>query len=152
VGGVRVDLTTREEVAAAAGELLSLAEGARLVVQPMRSGLELLVGGVQDAALGPVVAFGLGGVLVEVLDDVAFAAAPLGRDAAARLLDRPRAARLLDGLRGSPAVDRAAIADVVRAVGDLMATFPQIRELDVNPLLAGPDGCTAVDVRLARDE
>lgn len=150
VGGVRVGLVTPDEVAAAGRDLAALAPGARLVVQPLADGLELLVGGVQDPVLGPVVAFGLGGVLVEVLDDVAFAAAPLDRAGALRLLDRPRAARLLDGHRGAPAVDRSAVAEVVRAVGDLLAAYPQIRELDVNPLIARPDGCTSVDVRLVR--
>ena len=132
------------------GRLLALAPGARVLVQPQLSGLELVVGGLHDPTLGPIVAFGLGGVLVEVLDDVAFAAAPLSAEAARALVARPRGAVMLDGVRGGAAVDRTAVESVVQAVGSLLAAYPDIAELDLNPVLAGPGGVIAVDARLIR--
>lgn len=148
VGGVRIGLVGADDVAAAAAELLALAPGARVVVQPLRRGRELMAGGLHDPTFGPLVTFGLGGVLVEVLDDVAFAAAALGAAAADRLLDRPRASRLLGPLRGSGAADRSAVAAVVRAVGNLVATYPQLREVDINPLAVDDHGVVAVDARV----
>lgn len=150
VGGVRVGLATAAEVRAAAEDLLALAPGARVLVQPQLSGLELVVGGLHDPTLGPIVAFGLGGVLVEVLDDVAFAAAPVSAGAASALVARPRGAVMLDGVRGGEAVDRAAVESLVQAVGFLLAAYPDIAELDLNPVLAGPGGVIAVDARLIR--
>ena len=150
VGGVRVGLATAAEVRVAAEDLLALAPGARVLVQPQLSGLELVVGGLHDPTLGPIVAFGLGGVLVEVLDDVSFAAAPLSSEAARALVARPRGAVMLDGVRGSRGVDRAAVESLVQAVAFLLATYPDIAELDLNPVLAGPSGVIAVDARLIR--
>jgi hypothetical protein len=87
-------------------------------------------------------------VLVELIGEVAFAAAPLGPQDAARLLEQPRLARALAGLRGSAPVDRAALVALVCRVGDLLAAHPQVRSLDLNPVLAGPEGLVAVDWRL----
>jgi acetyltransferase len=150
VGGVRVGLADEEQVRSAVAELLVLAPGARVLIQPLVAGLELVVGGLREPTFGPVVGFGLGGILVEVLDDVSFAAAPLDDAAALALMERPRGAVLLDGVRGAGPVDRAAVATVIRAVGDLMATWPEIAELDLNPLMVGPSGVVAVDARLVR--
>lgn len=149
VGGVRVGLADATAVRAAAGELLALRPGARVLVQEQRSGVEVVVGGLRDPAFGPAVMVGLGGVLVEVLDDVVFALAPVTAAYAETLLRSLRGAAVLDGVRGAPAVDVAALAAVVVAVGDLMLADPDLAELDLNPVLAGPDGATAVDWRLA---
>ena len=150
VGGVRVGLTDESAVRSAADELFALVEGARVLVQSQRTGLELVVGGIDEPTFGPVVAFGLGGVLVEVLDDVSFAAAPLSARDAQLLISAPRGSVVLDGVRGSQPVDRAAVGSLVRAVGDLLATYPDIAELDLNPVLADANGCIAVDARLIR--
>ena len=151
VGGVRLGLADEAAVTTAARELLALADRARLLVQTQRSGLEVVVGGLQEPTFGPVVTFGLGGVLVEVLHDVSFAPAPLSTAAALRLLDMPRGSAMLDGVRGAAPVDRAAIAALIRSVGDLMSAYPDLRELDLNPVLAGPDACIAVDFRIVVD-
>lgn len=150
VGGVRVGLADEEQVRSAAAELLLLAPGARVLIQPQVAGLEFVVGGLREPTFGPVVGFGLGGVLVEVLDDVSFAAAPLDGAAALALMERPHAAVLLDGVRGGRSVDRTAVATVICAVGNLLATWPEIAELDLNPLMVGPSGVVAVDTRLMR--
>jgi acetyltransferase len=151
VGGVRLGLSSAHEVRAAVVELLALAHNARVLIQPQSSGLELVVGGLREPTLGPVVAFGLGGVLVEVLDDVAFAAAPLSHDGARVLMSRVRASALLDGVRGSSPVDRDAVAAVVQSTSMLMVRFPEIAELDLNPLLVTADGVVVVDARLIRE-
>lgn len=147
VGGVRLNLLDDEAVNDAATALLSLAPGARLVVQPMSSGVEVVIGGIREPTFGPVVAFGLGGVLVEVIDDVRFAAAPLTAADAAKLVGAPKGAEILAGVRGAPPCDVGALAGVARAVGDLMITYPELLELDLNPVLAGQHGCAAADFR-----
>ena len=150
VGGVRIGLGSVDELRAAATELLALAPGAQVLIQKQVRGIELVVGGLRDETLGPIVAFGLGGVLVEVLDDVSFAPALMDERMAASLVSQPRGAVILDGVRGSGPVNRAAVQDLVLSVGKLMATYPEIAELDLNPVLAGPDELVAVDVRLIR--
>jgi acetyltransferase len=147
VGGVRLNLLDDEAVNDAATALLSLAPGARLVVQPMSSGVEVVIGGIREPTFGPVVAFGLGGVLVEVIDDVRFAAAPLTTADAAKLVGAPKGAEILAGVRGAPPCDVGALASLARAVGDLMITYPELLELDLNPVLAGQHGCAAADFR-----
>ncbi len=149
VGGVRVGLADAVAVRAAAASLLALRPGARVLLQEQRSGVEVVVGGLRDPAFGPAVMVGLGGVLVEVLDDVAFALAPVTPAYAETLLRSLRGAAVLDGVRGAPPVDVPALAAVVVAVGELMLADPGLAELDLNPVLAGPDGATAVDWRLA---
>jgi acyl-CoA synthetase (NDP forming) len=154
VGGVRLALRGDDEVRRAADELLAV--GARLaedgadirglLVEPMAEpGLELIVGLTRDPHVGPVVLVGLGGILAEAIDDVAVGLAPVDLDEAVAMLNRLRAARLLDGVRGGPAVDRDALAAIVVAVGRLGVERPDIRDIDLNPVIAGPRGVVAVD-------
>jgi acyl-CoA synthetase (NDP forming) len=150
LGAVRLGLRDGDEVRRAAAELLALAPaGARvrgLLVEPMAEpGLELIVGLRRDPQVGPVVLVGLGGVLAEAIDDVAVALAPVGPDEALAMLASLRGARLLDGMRGRPAVDRRAVADIVVAVARLGHDRPEIVEVDLNPVIASPGGALAVD-------
>lgn len=122
---------------------------AGVLVEAFRpGGVECVAALRMDAAFGPLVMFGLGGVLVEVLGDVAFRLAPLGDGDVAALLAEPRGARLLEGFRGRPAVDKRALGDALRALAAL-AVAPGIGELvetvEINPLAAGPDGVVALD-------
>ncbi|MEV0794940.1 acetate--CoA ligase family protein [Kribbella sp. NPDC050459] len=112
---------------------------------------EVIVGAVTDPTFGKVVAFGLGGVLVEVLKDVTFRLAPLGADEARAMIDGIGAHEMLDGVRGARPVDKDALADLVRRLSDLVTDFPQFAEVDLNPVLAAPDGATAVDFRIIVD-
>jgi acetyltransferase len=148
VGGVRLGLLSAEAVRSAAADLLALADGAALLVQPQHQGVELVVGGVRDPEFGPVVLAGLGGVLVETRRDVQLAVAPVDAVEAAVLLRSFRGAAVLDGLRGSAPVDVGAVAAVIVTVGDLMTGNPEICELDLNPVLATASGCMAVDWRI----
>jgi acyl-CoA synthetase (NDP forming) len=148
-GGVRLGLASGEEVAEAAAELLGLGAGASVLVQHQHRGVELLVGGVRDPEFGPMVMAGFGGVLVEAQRDVQLAVAPVDAGQARAMLSSLRGAALLGGLRGSPPVHLGFVAETVVAVGDLMVAYPEIAELDLNPVLAGPDGCVAVDWRIS---
>jgi acetyl coenzyme A synthetase (ADP forming)-like protein len=121
------------------------------VQQMLGSGLEVIVGAVTDPSFGKLVAFGLGGVLVEVLKDVTFRLAPVTRNDALAMLDSINARQLLDGVRGSAAVNREALADVIEKVGRIVADFPEIAELDLNPVFATERSATPVDVRVALD-
>jgi acetyltransferase len=147
-GGVRLGLATAAAVRDAARGLLALADGAAVLVQPQVQGVELVVGGIRDPEFGPVVMAGLGGVLVEARRDVRLAVAPVDEAAAVALLRSLRGAAVLDGLRGGPAVDVRAVADVIVRVGQLLADVPQIAELDLNPVLASGNSCVAVDWRI----
>ena len=115
----------------------------------VRDGVELVIGATRDPRFGAVVLVGLGGILVETLRDTALALAPLDAAAAERLLRSLRTAAVLDGVRGRPAVDVAAAARAVVALGDAMAAHPEIAELEVNPLLVTPRGAIALDARVA---
>ena len=120
-------------------------------VQKMISGgQEVIVGVTRDPTFGPLVMFGLGGVYVEVLADVSFRLAPLTTVDAWEMLDEVRSARLLTGLTRRAAADRAALVETIVRVGQLAANHPEIVELDINPLLALPEGqgVLAVDARI----
>lgn len=147
-GGVRAGLTDLPAVRAAAECLLGLAPGARVLVQPEVDGLEVVVGGLRDPQFGAVVMVGLGGIHVEVLGDVAFGLAPLDHEASRRLLGSLRGSALLTGARGALAVDVDAVAATLQAVGGLLASVPEIAELDLNPVLATATGAVAVDWRI----
>ena len=98
-----------------------------------------------NSAFGPVLMVGLGGIFVEVLKDVVFAQAPLSRDDAKLMIDQLRGKAVLDGVRGRPAVDKRALIDTLCALSDFAIENPDVVELDLNPVFAGPDGALAVD-------
>ncbi|WP_306316437.1 MULTISPECIES: acetate--CoA ligase family protein [unclassified Streptomyces] len=109
---------------------------------------EVIVGSVTDPTFGKVVAFGLGGVLVEVLKDVTFRLAPVSADESLDMLDSIKAAEVLRGVRGAQGVDREALAEQIRRVSQLVTDFPEIAEVDLNPVIATPRGALAADIRV----
>jgi acyl-CoA synthetase (NDP forming) len=111
-------------------------------------GLELLAGVVQDRVFGPLVLFGLGGTATEALDDRTARLAPLTERDAATMPAELRASALLLGHQGAAAVDLAAVRDVLARLSHLAADLPQLAELDLNPLIARPDGVLCVDARV----
>jgi len=155
-GGVELGLRDAGEVRAGFERMMvqvrAAAPGAAItgvMVQPqVPAGRELIVGMTRDPGFGPLVMFGLGGVLVEVLRDVVFRIAPLHREEARRMMGEIRGARILAEVRGSPPVDRAAIEEVLLRVSELAIDFPAIEELDINPLMATPGGAIAADARV----
>jgi len=143
-GGVILDLADEESVHAAATEL-----GGPLLVQPfIRGGTELLAGAVQDPVFGPLVAFGPGGVFAELIGEAQFRLAPLTDLDARELVHTGKAGRLVAGFRGAPQADGAALADLLVRLSLLADDLPEVVELDLNPVLALPDGCFAVDARV----
>ncbi len=143
-GGVALDLGDEETVRVAAERI-----GGGVLVQPMiRGGVELLAGLVQDPVFGPLVAFGPGGVLAELIGEAGFRIAPLTDVDAEELVTGGKAGRLVRGFRGAPAVDAAALTDLVGRLARLGEDLPAVAELDLNPVLALPDGYVAVDARV----
>lgn len=149
-GLVALDLHDEDEVREAAARI-----GPPLVVQPMvRGGAELLAGVVQDPVFGPLVAFGPGGVLAELIGEARFRIAPLTDVDADELVRSGKAGALVAGFRGSPPSDAAALADLLLRLSRLAEDLPEVAELDLNPVMGLPRGCLVVDarVRLARVE
>src|SRR4030088_872565 len=114
-------------------------------------GQQVIIGAAADQSFGKLVAFGPGGVLVEVLKDVTFRLAPTSAAEAESMLDSIAASQMLKGVRGSEPVDRAALADVIKRVSDLVSENPEISEVDLNPVFADARGATAADVRILLD-
>jgi acyl-CoA synthetase (NDP forming)/GNAT superfamily N-acetyltransferase len=144
LGAVRLDLPDAAAVRRAHAELAG-AFGPRVLVQPMVApGVACVVEMVEDPAFGPVIGFGLGGVAGELLGDRAWRPAPLTDRDAAALVAEPRAAPLLRGYRGAEPVDLAALADLLLRVGQLADDRPEVRRVELNPVLARPDGLSVL--------
>src|SRR6266498_3969328 len=121
------------------------------VQQMLSGGQEVIVGAVTDPSFGKLVAFGLGGVLVEVLKDITFRLAPAMREDALSMQDGIAAAAILKGVRGADPIDREALARIIENVSQLVSDFTEIAEMDLNPVFATKDGATAADVRIVVD-
>jgi len=152
-GGVRLGLLDPAAVRDAAADLFALVPGTaghgpRVLVQRQASGIEVIVGAVRDPQFGPVVMVGLGGVFVEVIDDVVVGLAPLRVEDARRLLHGLRGYGAFTGARGGLPADLDALSTLICAVGDLVAAVPEIAELDLNPVLVTASGCACVDWRI----
>src|SRR6516164_7454467 len=159
VGGVRLNLMTEAAVREAADDILRRARAAKpdariagvtvfpMVVRPKAR--ELIIGVADDPTFGPVMVFGQGGTAVEVIDDKALALPPLDLALARGLIARTRVARILKAYRNVPAADEAAIALVLVKLSQLAADFPELREIDLNLVLADETGVIAVDARIA---
>lgn len=144
VGGVALDLRDRDAVRRAAERI-----GPPFLVQSLvRGGVELLVGAVEDPVFGPLVALGPGGTLAELIGAASFRLAPLTDADADELVQTGKVARLLGGFRGAPAADTRSVVDLLLRIGRLVEDVPELAELDLNPVIAGPDGCVAVDARI----
>ena len=158
-GCVIADIDGRQAAVAAYHEILARANAYDVdaaivgvqVQQQLDAAQEVIVGAATDPSFGKLVAFGLGGVLVEVMRDVTFRLAPTTQEHAEAMLGEIAGAAILDGVRGQPGVDKAALVELIVNVGLLVDDFPEIAELDLNPVFAAADGATAVDVRILVD-
>jgi acyl-CoA synthetase (NDP forming) len=148
VGAVRLNLADAGAVRAAYRAIAAVA-GPGVLVQPMVSGtVELIAGVVHDTLFGSLVMLGAGGVHTELFGDRVLRLVPLTDLDAGRMWRSLRAAPLLTGYRGSPPVDVAAVEDLLLRLGRLAEDLPEVAELDLNPVLVGPDGLVAVDAKL----
>ncbi|WP_411968738.1 acetate--CoA ligase family protein [Haloferax sp. YSSS75] len=158
-GGVELDVEGERSVREAfdrirtnASEYDPAARVEGVLVSPMvPNGIELLVGVVDDPEIGPVVTCGIGGVLVEAIDDVAFRALPVTEHDAREMIDEIEARALLDGPRDFPAVDRGELVELLLSISDLVTSNPAIDELDINPVVATEDGLSILDASLEID-
>jgi acetyl coenzyme A synthetase (ADP forming)-like protein len=156
VGAVRVGIASEAELRTAYDEMFAemrvAAPAARVdgvLVQAMvRGECETIIGVARDPSFGPLVMFGLGGIFVEVLQDVVFRIAPIDDTEAAAMLDAIRGSRMLNGVRGAQPADRVALVAALRRIAQLAADCPEIVELDVNPFVALASGAIAVDARV----
>jgi acyl-CoA synthetase (NDP forming) len=158
-GGVLVGLKSAEQVAQGFDTIIQNARqynpkaeiiGVQ-IQQMLQGGQEVIIGAVTDPAFGKLVAFGLGGILVEVLKDITFRLAPASYEDGLSMLDGIAAAEILRGVRGASAVDRHALAIMIERVSVLVADFPEIAEMDLNPVFASERGAIAADVRIVLD-
>jgi acyl-CoA synthetase (NDP forming) len=157
VGGVRLGLDSPEAVAAAFGEIAQAVKSALggdaridgVAVQKMaRPGIEVIIGMSKDPQFGPVLMFGLGGVLVEVLKDVAFRIVPLEPRDARQMVREIKGFPVLQGFRGQEPADLEALEKLILKVSAFVEAHPEIEELDLNPVFAYKDGAIAVDARI----
>ncbi len=120
-----------------------------ILVQEMApKGIEIIIGSTVDPTFGPTIMFGLGGIFVEILKDVSFRLAPITKEDAWEMLDEIKAKKMLEGPRGTPKADKEAIVATLLAVSKMLMECPEIKELDMNPLLVYEKGARAVDARV----
>ena len=148
-GAVTVGITDGAQARATACDFETrLGPGPVLVQRQLPSGLELVIGAKRDPRFGPAMLFGLGGIWIEALDDVAVRIAPFTEQEAASMFDDLRGRALLDGVRGRPPVDRTALARLLAALSQWIARAPWLAELDLNPIIVTGSSLFAVDARL----
>lgn len=160
VGGVKVGLEDAAAVAAAYDEIVASSKKAvpnanitGVAVQNMApQGTEVIVGMTTDPQFGPVMMFGLGGIMVEVMKDVSFRIVPLTDRDAGQMIDEIKGRPILDGIRGQPPADKAALRSAILKVAAFVEQHPEVQELDLNPMFAYPDGAVAVDARIVVSE
>lgn len=158
VGGVQLDLLDKEALEVAWDEMKKRIhcfypdvniEG--MLVQPMvTAGRELIIGGRQDPQFGPILLVGLGGMFVEIFDDVAVRIAPISREDAQHMIEELRGVQIFEGARGDKPLDINSVVDVLLRLSQLLIDFPEIKEVDINPLrlFHAGEGCMALDARI----
>jgi acyl-CoA synthetase (NDP forming) len=158
-GGVKVGLASLTRVGQAYGEIMAAVKKAQpdariegVSVQAMaRPGIEVIVGMNRDEQFGPVLMFGMGGTLVEVYRDVAFRLVPITQQDAAEMIREIKGYTLLEGYRGQPPADIPYLEKLLVKISGFIERNPRLRELDINPLFAYPDGAMAADARITLD-
>ena len=159
-GGVKLNLETAEQVGQAYDDIMAAIKKAYpqakiqgVSVQKLaRPGVEVIIGMSKDAQFGPVLMFGLGGVLVEILKDVSFRIVPLVKRDAAEMIRDIKGYPLLEGYRGSEPVDVGNLENMILKVSDFVEKHPEVRELDLNPIFAYKDSAVAVDARVVLED
>ena len=153
---VSLSLKDPDDIRAAYSQIIENAKGykerARImgcVVSPMaEDGVEIIIGTKVDPQFGPVIMFGIGGILVEVVKDVSFRVLPISRKAPYKMMREIKSYPLLNGVRGRQPVDREAIAQLLLKTSEIIEAYPQIQEMDLNPVIVHESGLTIVDVRI----
>ena len=155
-GGVELNLETEDEIRNAFHRITERSVQYKkkaqingcIVSRMAGEGVEIIIGTKIDDQFGPVIMFGIGGILVEVLKDVSFRVLPISRTAPKKMVSEIRSFPILNGVRGRPPVDKQAIYELLLTVSEVVEAYPQIQEMDLNPVIAHEDGITIVDARI----
>jgi acetate---CoA ligase (ADP-forming) len=155
-GGVKLKLTRKADVRKAYNQIVKSAKAYApdadirgVIVAPMaRPGVEVIIGTKIDDQFGPVIMYGLGGVMVEILKDVSFRVLPISRRSARKMTEETKSSPILDGVRGNPPHDRKALIKLLLLCSDLIEAYPGIAEMDLNPVIIHEEGLTIVDARI----
>lgn len=148
VGGVILNVSDEKALMAALDKIARIptSEPGKVLIEEMAPpGVEVIVGGVRDASWGPIVMIGLGGVMAEALADTAVRLAPISRSEASSMLEGLRAKALFSGFRNLPVCDKAGIIDAIIAVGQILCDYPELAEVEINPLRVNEKGAVALD-------
>ncbi|MCX7916698.1 MAG: acetate--CoA ligase [bacterium] len=156
-GGIKLNITNSEEAKRAFLEIINSAKKYKpdvkiigVQIQPMiKNGVEVIIGINKDIQFGHLIMFGLGGIYVELLKDVSFRLIPITDIDANNMIDEIKTSKILKGFRNIPKMDIEAIKETLLRVSQLILDFPEIKEMDINPLVVKEKGCTAVDVRFS---
>jgi acyl-CoA synthetase (NDP forming) len=155
VGGVKVNINTDEELRKAYDDIISGtkekvpdAEIKGILIEEMVKGPELIIGTTEDPQFGPMIMFGIGGIFVEVYKDVSFRLIPISPGDARDMLSEIRGKALLEGVRGLPGADTEELVNILLTISEFVDKNPQVKEMDLNPLIATERGVLAVDARI----
>jgi acetate---CoA ligase (ADP-forming) len=156
VGGVKTNLKTERQIRHAFSAIIKNSKrfypGADIrgiLVSPMaRKGVEIIIGTKIDDQFGPVIMYGLGGIMVEVLKDVAFRVLPLTRSSAKKMMEETKSYPILNGIRGNPPYDKKAVVNLLLLCSDMIESYPEIQEMDLNPVIVHENGLSLVDARI----
>ncbi len=155
-GGVKLRIQGAEMVRAAYDELLKnarqhdpKADVRGILVEPMsREGIEIIIGTKIDEQFGPIIMYGLGGIMVEILKDISFRVLPISRLTAKLMIEETKSAPILKGVRGNKACDQKALVNLLLLVSEIVEAYPDIEEMDLNPIILHNEGATIVDARI----
>jgi acetyltransferase len=155
-GGVKLNLKTGEEIGRAFDEIMQNARRydkdadirGCVVSRMAGEGVEVIIGTKIDDQFGPVIMFGVGGIMVEVVKDVSFRVLPISHTAPQKMISEIKSYPILDGVRGRPPVDKQALCRLLLTVSEIIEAYPQIHEMDLNPVIAHEDGLSIVDARI----
>jgi acetyltransferase len=148
LNGVRLNITDDQEAAEAWNDLMAIRDSRGALLQPMVTGPEVILGVGGEGDFGHLVMFGLGGIYAEALKDITFGLAPLTLKEARRMIDGIRGHAIVEGTRGQAGMDLDLLADMITRLGKLVADFPQIEEIDLNPVKGVGKNLYAVDARI----
>jgi acetyltransferase len=155
-GGVRIKLKTEKEIRSAFNEISKnarkynpMADIRGMIVSPMAGeGVEIIIGTKYDDQFGPVVMYGLGGIMVEIIKDVSFRVLPITRSAAKKMIEQTKSFPILNGARGNPKMDQKAIRRLLMLCSEIVEAYPDIEEMDLNPVIVHEKGLSIVDARV----
>ena len=158
--GVRLNVNGKSEVEKAYARLIKDAKRykkgvdirAVLVTPMVESGVEVIIGTKIDDQFGPIIMYGLGGVMVEILKDISFRVLPISRFSAKTMIKETKSAPILEGIRGTPTCDQKALINLLRQVSDIVEAYPDIQEMDLNPVIVHEKGLSIVDARIILKE